>query len=91
MTLKSIKHNPFKIVAMFEEEVAEYTNAPFAVAVDSCTNAIFLACKYLNVQQVSIPKKTYLSIPQSIQHAGGIPVFEDRNWSGIYQLEPYPI
>ena len=24
------KHNPFKIVQMFEEEVAEYTGAPYA-------------------------------------------------------------
>ena len=39
-------HNPYKIVRMFEEEVAEYTGAPYAVSVDSCTNAIFLACKY---------------------------------------------
>ena len=28
------KHNPYKVVQMFEEEVAEYTGAPFAVSVD---------------------------------------------------------
>ena len=60
MTHKSIKHNPYKIVQMFEEEVAEYTGAPFAVAVDSCTNALFLSCKYLDVKEVTIPKRTYL-------------------------------
>jgi dTDP-4-amino-4,6-dideoxygalactose transaminase len=91
MTHKSIKHNPYKIVQMFEEEVAEYTGAPFAVAVDSCTNALFLACKYLNVKEVIIPKKTYLSVPMSIIHSGGEVVFEDRKWQGIYQLKPYPI
>lgn len=77
MTLKSIKHNPFKIVEMFEEEVAEYAGAPFAVAVDSCTNALLLACKYLRVKEVMIPKKTYLSVPQAINHAGGTPIFKD--------------
>lgn len=91
MTAKSIKYNPFEIVRMFEEEVAEYTNAPYAVAVDSCTNALFLACKYLQVQEVCIPKKTYLSVPQSIEHAGGKVVFTDLDWTGIYQLKPYPI
>ncbi len=93
MTLKSIKHNPFKIVEMFEEEVAEYTGAPFAVAVDSCTNALFLTCKYLKVDKVYLPKETYLSVPQSIIHAGGTPVFEDVDWEqiGTYQLRPYPI
>lgn len=76
---------------MFEEEVAQYTGAPYAVAVDSCTDAIFLACKYNEVKEATIPKKTYLSVPQSIQHSGAKVSFEDLEWSGIYQLKPYPI
>ena len=88
-------HNPYKIVKMFEEEVAEYTGAPYAISVDSCTNALFLICKYLKVKEVTIPSKTYLSVPQSIIHAGGEVVFDRRketnNWKGIYQLKPYPI
>ena len=88
-------HNPYKIVRMFEEEIANYTGAPYAVSVDSCTNALFLICKYLEVGEVTIPSKTYLSVPQSIIHAGGEVVFDRReetnNWKGIYQLKPYPI
>lgn len=87
--------NPYKIIKMFEEEVAEYTGAKYAVAVDSCTNALFLCCKYLNVGNVTIPSKTYLSVPMSIIHAGGTVVFDKRKttnlWKGIYQLYPYPI
>ncbi len=83
--------NPFEIVQAFEDRVAEYTGAPYAVAVDSCTNAIFLCCKYLNVGKVFLPKKTYLSVPQSVIHAGGKVVFEDRAWQGVYRLNPYPI
>lgn len=89
------KHNPYKIVQMFEEEISLYTNAPFSVSVDSCTNALFLVCKYLNVQEVTIPSKTYLSVPMSIINAGGNVIFDtssDTNhWVGIYQLKPYPI
>ena len=88
-------HNPYKIVKLFEEEIAHYTGAPYVVTVDSCTNAIFLACKYLNVEAVTIPSQTCLSIPQSIMHAGGEVVFDKRpatnHWRGIYQLLPYPI
>jgi len=91
MTHKNIKHNPYKIVQMFEEEVAEYTGAPFAVSVDSCTNALFLACKYYEAKEVTIPKRTYLSVPMSIMHSGAEVVFEDLDWTGIYQLKPYPI
>ncbi len=81
--------NPYSIVNEFEECIAEYTGAPYAVAVDSCTNAIFLCCKYIGVNEVRIPKKTYLSVPMSIIHAGGAVNFEDREWSGAYQLLPY--
>ena len=86
-------HNPYKIVQMFEEEIAHYTGAPYAVSVNSCTNAIFLACKYHKVegQEVVIPKRTYLSPPQSILQAGGKLQFEDIAWKGVYQLKPFPI
>lgn len=100
MSLKSIKHNPFKIVSMFEEEIAEYTGAPYAIAVDSCTNALFLSLyywrKYIGVfvdkSYVVIPKKTYLSVPQAAIHAGFDEVtFQDIDWTGAYQLTPTPI
>lgn len=86
-----MRHNPFKIVEMFEETVADYTGAPYAVSVDSSTNALFLCCKYLQVETVTIPARTYLSVPQSIIHAGGNLLFSEKDWEGIYQLEPYPI
>ena len=86
-----MKHNPYKIVKMFEEEIAEYTGAKYAVSVDSCTNALFLCCTYLNVDEVTIPKRTYLSVPMSIIHSGGEVIFENLHWGGIYQLKPYPI
>ena len=85
--------NPFKIVEWFEEEMAHYTGSPYAIATNSCTNAIFLACKHFGIEnkEVTIPKATYLSVPQSISQAGGVVNFEDREWSGIYQLSPFPI
>lgn len=86
-----MNHNPYEIVKAFESKIASYTGAPYAVSVDSCTNALFLACKYLNVGMVSLPKKTYLSVPMSVIHSGGQVNFEDREWEGVYQLKPYPI
>ena len=86
-----MKHNPYKIVKMFEEEVAHYTGAPLAVSTDSCTDALLLCCEYLKVKKVIIPARTYLSVPQSIIHAGGTVEFEDVEWKGIYRLRPYPI
>lgn len=81
----------FQVVRDFEKAIAEYTGAPYAVALDSCTNALFLCCKYLKVDEVTIPSKTYVSVPCSIIHAGGKINFEDVYWRGVYQLKPYPI
>ena len=80
---------------MFEEEVSLYTGAPYAISIDSCTNALFLCCKYLEVNEVTIPSKTYLSVPMSIINSGGSVIFDKspstNHWTGIYQLKPYPI
>ena len=72
-------HNPYKVVQMFEEEVAHYTGSPHAVSVNSCTNALFLACKWAGVEgkEVILPKRTYLSPPQSVMQA-------KRLTSGMY-------
>jgi len=86
-----MRHNPYKIVKMFEETVADYCGSQYAVSVDNCTDALLLCCEYLKVKEVTIPSKTYLSVPQSIMHAGGTVKFKDYGWSGVYQLEPYPI
>ena len=41
-------NDPWDIVDAFEKMVAEYAGSKYAVAVDNCTNAIFLCLKYLN-------------------------------------------
>ena len=76
---------------MFEETMADYCGSKYAVSTDNCTDAILLCCEYLKVKEVIIPARTYLSVAQSILHAGGTLKFEDRLWAGIYQLKPYPI
>lgn len=87
--------NPFKVVEDFEEAIAEYCGSKYAVAVDSCTNALTLCCDYWKVETVEIPKKTYVSVPQSIINAGGNVRFSNSQsgWQdkGYYQLVPYPI
>jgi dTDP-4-amino-4,6-dideoxygalactose transaminase len=83
--------NAFQVVRDFEKAVADYTGAPYCVAVNSCTAALLLACAWNKVQEVEIPKRTYVSVPMSILHAGGKVRFRDEEWRGLYQLRPYPI
>jgi len=84
-------YDVYEVVREFERELSEYTGAPYVVCVDSSTNALFLCCYRLEVDIVTIPKHTYLSVPMSIVHAGGEVEFEDLEWKGIYQLKPYSI
>lgn len=83
----------WSIVRQFEDLLATYTGAPYVIAVDSCTSGLFLCCKFHEVQQVTLPKRTYISVPFSILNAGGVVRFEDEDWSdrGMYSLSPYPI
>lgn len=65
--------NPHDVTRAFEERIAEYTGAPYCVCVDNESNALFLALKYDNIEgkEISIPARTYMSVPCEIIHAGG--------------------
>lgn len=81
----------YQVVRDFEAAVADYANAPYGVAVESCTSALLLSCAYCSVCDVNIPKRTYVGVPMSILHAGGTVSFRDENWEGCYELEPWDI
>ena len=83
--------NPYQVVKDFEAALCEYTGAKYAVTVSSCTMALLLCCKFAQVRSAEIPKRTYVSVPMSIMHAGGKVSFRDEKWSGEYMLRPWPI
>ena len=82
---------PYEAIRKFEETVAEFAGARYGVAVDSCTNALFLCCVLRQVKKVTLPAHTYVGVPCSVIHAGGKVEFELKSWSGCYQLNPYDI
>lgn len=84
-------YNNEDFLDMFEQRLCEYTGSPFAVVVDRCTNAIILALKYLDVQRVSIPNHTYLSVPMMCINYGITVEFDNRQWRGHYQLNNSPV
>lgn len=83
----------YKVTEEFEQKLAEYTGAKYAVTLDNCSNAIFLALKYERIEgeEITIPSRTYPSVPCEIIHAGGKVKFEFVNGKtikGAYQLKP---
>lgn len=83
--------NPHKITRDFEQALCEYTGAPNAVAVTSCTMALLLAAKLYSPRTVRMPKRSYVSVPMSMMHAGHKVEFDDVKWGGYYRLNPLPI
>lgn len=85
-------YNNYEFIDIFEKKVAKYAGSKYAIAVDSCSNALFLCLKYLKAEgTITIPARTYLSVPMQIIHAGCEVEFKDYSWLGEYLLDPYPI
>ena len=55
----------YHVVEQFEQQIAEYYGASYAVATDSCTHAIELCWRYDQVDNITIPAYTYISVPMT--------------------------
>lgn len=75
-------------VELFEQRLCDYTGAPYAVAVDRCTNAILLSMElsHKRKQKVTLPKQTYLSVPMTLIRYGYNVWLEHIEWVGHYQI-----
>ncbi len=86
----------YKVTEDFEKALADYTGAPYAITVDNQSNALFLALMYIGVKDkvITIPNRTYPSVPCEIIHAGAKVNFshvEGKTIKGAYRLEPTPV
>lgn len=75
-----------KEVQQFERVIADYYNAPYAVATDSCTHAIELCLRYLNPTSSICPTHTYLSVPMTLIKLGIPFTWSDTTWQNYYYL-----
>ena len=87
----------YRAVRDFEAALSDYTGARYAVSTTSCTMALLLAVAYcftdkrIGTYTVSIPKRTYCSVPMSVLHAGGLVEFREDSWIGWYRLAPLEV
>lgn len=97
---------PYEITRRLEGALCAYTGARYAVAVNSGTAALLLACQWHSrgvwkgagygasvsvYLHAEIPKHTYVSVPCSIKLAGLNVEWRDEEWRGTYQLKPLPV
>ena len=86
----------YQITDDFEKELGNYTGAPYVVTLDNMSNALFLALYYeknitkaIKDEKISIPNRTYPSVPCEIIHAGlkvDFTPVEGKTIKGAYQL-----
>lgn len=68
--------------ALLERDFAEYLGTKYALAVNSCSSAIFISLLCAGLQhgeKVLVPGFTFTAVPSSIIHAGGVPVLVECN------------
>ncbi len=76
----------FNTVNKFEETIAQWYGAPYAVATDSCTHAIELCFRLHNVKATSCPSHTYLSVPMTMKKLNMDWTWTDQEWIDWYQF-----
>jgi len=76
----------FDVITEFENKICKFFGAPYAVAVDSCTHGIELCLRYTNEKKISVPKRTYLSVPFLAEKMGLEREWRDEEWEDYYTL-----
>jgi dTDP-4-amino-4,6-dideoxygalactose transaminase len=89
--------NIYDVTNEFEKQLGKYTGSPYVITIDNQSNALFLSLYYenhikksINVNEITIPNRTYPSVPCEIIHAGLKVKFkqvEGKTIKGAYQLE----
>ena len=76
----------FESVTKFENKIAEFFGAPYAVATDCCTHGVELCLRYKNVRKITVPKRTYISIPFLANKLNIDLEWKDEVWTSYYYL-----
>lgn len=76
----------FDKILKFEQELAEYAGAPYAIMTDCCTHAIELCLRYDRVREVVMTPYTYLSIPMTMHKLGIKYYLKEEEWIGEYNF-----
>jgi dTDP-4-amino-4,6-dideoxygalactose transaminase len=73
-------HGMFDKILKFEQELAEFAGAPYAIMTDCCTHAIELCLRYDRVTECSFTPYTYLSVPMTMHKLGIRYQYHEHEW-----------
>jgi len=81
----------FQVVKDFEQDIADFFSAPYAVAVDCCTHGLELCLRLDDIRAISVPTNTYISVPFLAEKLGILRSWNTHAWEDYYYLTPYII
>lgn len=76
----------FRSILKFEQSLAEFTGAPYAIMTDCCTHAIELCLRYQQVEYVEFTAFTYLSVPMTMHKLDIAYSLSEEVWTGEYHF-----
>ena len=79
----------FKTVTQLEEQIAEFFGAPYAICLDACTHGIELCLRYQNIDTITVPKRTYISVPFLANKLKIKLKWKDEKWQDYYKVNDH--
>ena len=76
----------FEKIELFEKKVASFFGAPYGIAVDCCTHGIELCLRQQSIKSITVPKRTYLSIPMLASKLNIKLKWKDEDWKDYYYI-----
>ena len=76
----------FHVVREFEREISDFFGSPYAIATDSCTHALELCLRYEGYTKITIPTRTYISVPFTAMKLGLEWEWRNEDWKDYYYI-----
>jgi dTDP-4-amino-4,6-dideoxygalactose transaminase len=76
----------FKAVTELEKKLGKFFGAPYVVALDACTHGIELCLRYQEIDTITVPKRTYVSVPFLANKLNINLKWRDEKWKDFYKV-----
>ena len=81
-----IQNYSFESVSLFETKISDFFGSKYSIAVDSCTHGIELCLRMNQVKEITVPKRTYISIPFLAKKLNIDLNWKEENWEDYYYV-----
>ena len=79
----------FETVTELEKRLGEFFGAPYVVCLDACTHGIELCLRLQNLSYISVPKRTYISVPFLANKLNIELKWRDEVWQDYYKVNEH--